>query len=272
MDGLFYTVAILTSFAKLTPQFLGKFCFVKGLDAIDQQFIHYFHTVCILFILIGITIMAKYFNKVALYVNRCIAHVTFLFLLLSYTSITSISLQLLRGVQYDDNDGVFVYLSPHFKYFTHQHAAYGTVALLCGLLITIGLPLSLLIEPCFRKEAIFQTFKPLLDQFQDSYKDSCKWFAANYLLCRSVIMLIAYFGNSDYNNMVYYTQTACIIIVMNHIFFWPYKKYLLNVLDAAILLTILLVVNLSNFDFSKPAMTGLTYTFLFIPLFLVFGH
>ena len=271
MDGLFYTVAILTSFAKLTPQFLGKFCFVKGLDAIDQQFIHYFHTVCISFILIGIVIVAKCFNKVAFYVNRCIAHVTFLFLLLSYTSVTSISLQLLRGVQYDDNDGVFVYLSPHFKYFTHQHAAYGTVALLCGLLITIGLPLSLLIEPCFRKATIFKTFKPVLDQFQDSYKDSCKWFAANYLLCRSVIMLIAYFGNSDYNNMVYYTQTACIIIVMNHIFFWPYKKYLLNVLDAAILLTILLVVNLSNFDFSKPAMTGLTYTFLFIPLFLLFG-
>ena len=271
MDGLFYTVTILTSFAKFTPQFLGRLCFVKGLDAIDQQFIHYAHTVCISFILIGIAFTAKCSKKVAFYVNRCIRCVTFLFLLLSYTSITSTSLQLLRGVQYDDNDGVFVYLSPHFKYFTHQHAVYGTVALLCGLLITIGLPLLLLIEPCLRKEAIYKIFKPVLDQFQDSYKDSCKWFAANYLLYRSVIMLIAYFGNSDYNNMVYYMQTACVVIVMNHIFFWPYKKYLLNVLDAAILLTMLLVINLNNFDFSKPAIIGLTYTLLFIPLLLLFG-
>ena len=193
--------------------------------------------------MIGITLVAKCFKKLAFYVNRCIAYVTFLFILLSYTTITSTSLQLLRGVQYDDNDGAFVYLSPHIKYFTHQHGAYATVALLCGLLITIGLPLSLLVEPCLRKKTIFQIFKPVLDQFQDSYKDSCKWFAANYFLCRLVIMLIAYFGNSDYNNMVYYTQTACVIIVMNHVFFWPYKKHLLNVLDVAILLTMLLVIN-----------------------------
>ena len=104
IDGLFYTVAVLSSFAKLTPQFLGRLCFVKGLDAIDQQFIHYSHALCISFILVGISIAAKYFRKLAFYVNHCISRVTFLFLLLSYTSITSTSLQLLRGVQFDDND------------------------------------------------------------------------------------------------------------------------------------------------------------------------
>ena len=112
IDGLFYTVAVLSSFAKLTPQFLGRLCFVKGLDTIDQQFIHYFHALCISFVLMGIVIAAKYFKKIVLYVNRCISCVTYLFLLLSYTSITSTSLQLLRGVQYDDNDGLFVYLCP----------------------------------------------------------------------------------------------------------------------------------------------------------------
>ena len=268
IDGLFYTVAILSSFAKLTPQFLGRLCFAKGLDVIDQQFIHYFHALCISFILIGIFIAAKYFKKLAFYVNRCISHVTYLFLLLSYTSITSTSLQLLRGIQYDDNDGVFVYLSPHFKYFTHQHAAYGTVALLCGLLITIGLPLLLLIEPFLRKKSGSGI---TLNQFQDGYKDKYQWFAAYYLLCRLVIMLIAFFGNNDYNNMIYYTHTACVIIIMNHIVLRPYKKHLLNVLDTAILLTILLIVNLNNFDFSKSATTGLIYTLLFIPLFLLFG-
>ena len=38
-----------------------------------------------------------------------------------------------------------------------------------------------------------------------------------------------------------------------------------------ILLTILLIVNLNNFDFSKSTTTGLIYTLLFIPLFLLFG-
>ena len=271
IDGLFYTISFLSSFAKLMPQFLGKLCIAKGLDAIDQQFIHYSHAMCISLILIGIAITAKCFRKLAFYVNRCIACVTFLFLVLSYTSVTSTSLQLLRGIQYNDNDGVFVYLSPHFKYFTHRHAVYATVALLCGLAVSIGLPLLLLIEPFLKNKSFLKYFTSVLNQFKGGYKDNHQWFAANYLLCRLVIILIVYFGNSDYDNMVYYTQTACVIIVMNHIFFWPYKKHLLNVLDAAILLTMVLVVNLNNFDFSESATAGLTYTLVFIPLFLLFG-
>ena len=268
---MFYTVATLSSFSKLTPQFLGKLCLAKGLESIDQQFIHYSHTLCISLILIGIVIMAKCFNKVAFYVNRHVTSVTFLFLMLCYTSVTSTSLLLLRGIQFDDVDGIFVYLSPHFKYYTQQHAIYATVALLCGLTITIGLPLLLLVEPFLRKIPIFNYFRRFLDQFQGSYKDKHQWFAANYLLCRLVIMLIAYFGNSDSSNLVYYTQTACVIIVMNHVCFRPYKEQLLNVLDTAILLTMLLVVNLKNADFSESAITGLIYTVLFIPLLLLFG-
>jgi len=273
IDGLFYTVAILSSFAKLTPQFLGKLCIVKGLDTIDQQFIHYSHVVCVSIILIGIVIITNCFKKMTLniYVNRCIARVTVLFLLLSYTSVTSTSLQLLRGIRYDNIDGVFVYLSPHLKYFTHQHAVYASVALLCGLTIVVGLPLLLIVEPFVRNNVIVKKFRPILHQFQDSYKEKYHWCAANYLLCRLVIMLMAYFGNSDYNHMVYYIQTACVIIVMNHVFFQPYKKYLLNALDAAILSTMLLVVNLNNFDFSKSTTAGLIYTLLFIPLLLLFG-
>ena len=271
IDGLFYTVAVLSSFTKLTPQFLGRLCLVKGLDAIDQQFIHYFHVLCISFILITITVAARHFKKLVFYVNRCISRVTFLFLLLSYTSITSTSLQLLRGVQYDDNDGVFVYLSPHTKYFTHRHAVYATVAFLCGLTVVIGLPLLLIVEPLLRKRNILKKFRPLLNHFQDGYKNKYQWFSAYYLLCRLVIMLIAYFGNSDHNNMMYYIQTACVIIAINHVSFQPYKKQVLNVLDAAILLTMLLVVNLNNFDYSQPAMAGLIYTLLFIPMTLLFG-
>ena len=113
--------------------------------------------------------------------------------------------------------------------------------------------------------------KLLLNHFQDGYKDKYQWFAAHYLLCRLVIMLIVYFGNNDHNNMIYYLQTACVIIAINHVSLQPYKKHVLNVLDAAILLTMLLVVNLNNFDFSKHTAAGLIYTLLFIPLIILFG-
>ena len=38
-EGVFQLVTILSSFTKLTPQFLGKLCFIQGLSQIDQQFI-----------------------------------------------------------------------------------------------------------------------------------------------------------------------------------------------------------------------------------------
>ena len=156
-DGMFYTVTILSSFAKFNPQFLGRLCFIKHLDAIDQQFIHYCHVVFISVILLVIYIMAKCNNTVRalVYVNHCIVQVNCFILLLSYTSLTSTSLLLLRAVKFDDNDGLHIYLSPHLKYFANRHAVYAGVAVLCLLLVTIGVPLLFAIND----EIVCQMFK-----------------------------------------------------------------------------------------------------------------
>lgn len=270
-ESLYYVVASLSSFAKITPTVLGRLCLVKGLDAIDQQFIHYSHTLCISVILIGLVFAAKFSRKLHFYVNRCIRLTTVLFLQLSYTPVTSISLQLLRGTQFSGVDGVYVYLSPHLKYFEGRHGAYATIALLCGLVLVIGLPALLLIHPLIKGRARPRLIllQLTLDHFQAGYKEKCRWFAAYYLLCRLVIMLIAYFGNSDYSSMVYYIQTACVIIVLNHICFQPYKNNTVNILDTIVLLIMLLIVNLNNFNFSESAKVGLVVTLILLPLLIL---
>ena len=291
-DGVFYTATILSSFAKLNPQFFSRLCFIKDLDAIDQQVIHYCQMVFVLIILIVIYIMAKCNNRVLVYFNRCIVQVTCFILLFSYTSLTSASLLLLRAVKFNDIDGLYTYLSPHLKYFADRHAAYASMALLCVLLVTIGLPLLLVIEPLLmktfndhlkrntaklhikrfiKKQYCFIRIKQLLDQLQDCYKDQYRWFPAYYLICRLLIMLIAYFANSDYNYMIYYLQTACVVITMTHIWIQPYKNDLLNKLDAVILLIMLLIVNLNAVNFSTSTTTGITIGLLFAPLFLCAG-
>ena len=294
--GVFYTATILSSFAKLNPQFLGRLCFVENLDAIDQQFIHYCHVVFISIIVITINIIARCNNRALMYVNRGTVPVTCFLLLFSYTSLTSASLLLLRAVKFDDIDGLYTYLSPHLKYFANRHAAYASVAVLCVLLVTIGFPLLLVIEPLLVKVFNYQfsknawkkaelqiknttekhiwilRIKQLLDQLQDCYKDQYRWFAAYYLICRLVIMLITYFANDDYNYMIYYLQTACIVTAMTHIWIQPYKNDLLNKLDTAILLIMLLVVNVSAFNFSSTsAIEGVTITLILAPLPLLFG-
>ena len=217
-DEVFYTATILSSFAKLNPQFFGKLCFIKDLDAIDQQFIHYCHVVFVSIILIVIYIMAKCNNRALSYVNRCIAQVTCYFLLFSYISLTSTSLLILRATKFEGMDGLYIYLSPHKKYFADRHAAYASVATLCVILVTIGFPLLLVTEPLvvkrfekhfnknmytwikiFMKKKIIIKIEQLLNLVQDCYKDQHRWFAAYYLVCRLVIMLITYYANNDYN-------------------------------------------------------------------------
>ena len=294
-DGIFYVTTILSSFAKLNPQFLGRLCFIKNLDAIDQQFIHYCHMVFIVIILIGIYILPKCNKRAFFYVKHCIVQVTCLVLLFAYSSLTSTSLLLLKAVKFDDIDSLYIYLSPHLKYYAQRHAVYASVAILCGLLITIGFPSLLVTEPLMmkmfndhlnkkawkiatlrikffmKKQNFFVRIKLLLDQLQDCYKDQYRWFAAYYLICRLVIMLITYFANNDYNNMIYYLQTACVIIAMTHIWIQPYKNDVLNVIDAIILLIMLLIVNLSAFSFSTSTIAGIAISLIIAPLLLLFA-
>ena len=267
-DAVFQVIAILSSFAKLTPQLFGQLCLVEGLSGIDQQFIHYSHALAVSLILLIIVQTTKYSSRLALYVRRCIIRIICLLLLLSYTSLVTTSLQLLRAVHYPGYDGLYVYLSPDMKYFSNRHAFYGVVAVLCGAIVIIGLPLFLLLEPLILSRWFnFIRIKPLLDQFQGCYKDKHRWFASYYLICRQVIILIVYFGNMDYYEMLYFLQTACVIIAMFHIWVQPYTDDFLNAFDGVILLALVLIVHTNSLSFLPSATSVAVVILILLPLF-----
>ena len=267
---VFQLVAVLSSFAKLTPRLFGQLCLVEGLSGIDQQFIHYSHALAVSLILLVIILVTKYSLRFTLFVGRCIIRVICLLLLLSYTSLASTSLQLLRPLTFKDVDEVRTYSSPDIKYFTGRHLVYAIVAILCEVIIVIGLPLFLLLEPFLRRRVNLIRIKPLLDQFQGCYKDKYRWFAAYYLICRQVIILIVYVGNGNYYYMLYGLQTVCVIIAMIHGWVQPYKYNLLNGLDEVILLILVLVVNLNIFSLSSFIPTNyLSVVLIILPLLLI---
>ena len=123
-DGIFQFISVLSSFAQLTPQFLGKLCFVKGLSGIDQLFIHYSHAVAVSLLLLLIVVAARCSARITLFVSRCIIRVICLLILLSYTSIVSTSLQLLRPLKFTNVKEWYTYSSPHIQYFHGRHAVY----------------------------------------------------------------------------------------------------------------------------------------------------
>ena len=65
-DGAFWFASILSSFAQLTPQFVEKVCFVKGLSGIDQLFIHYSHAVGVSLLLLLIVVGVRYSARISL--------------------------------------------------------------------------------------------------------------------------------------------------------------------------------------------------------------
>ena len=267
-DDAFQFVSVLSSFSQLTPQFLGKFCFVKGLSGIDQLFIHYSHAVAVSLLLLLIVIAARCSARITLFISRCIIRVICLLILLSYTSIASTSLQLLLPLRFTDVKEWYTYSSLHIQYFYGRHALYGVVAIFCQLLVGIGLPLLLLLEPVLNKKINFIRIKPLLDQFQGCYKDRYRWFAAYYLICRQVIFLIVYIFSSNYYDMLFYLQTACVVIAMTHMWFQPYRNELLNALDGVLLLLIILEANIYSVPFLKNVTTEISLILVIIPLIL----
>ena len=160
------------------------------MSGIDQQFIHYTHPLAVLVIIVIICQAAKMSYKFSSFISRGIIRSVCFLLLLSYTSVATTSLLLLRSLTFDNVDKVYTYLSPDIEYCHGRHLPYFIVAVLCTLVIVIGLPLLLLLEPFLNHKINFTRMKPLLDQFQGCYKDKHRCFAAHYMMCRLVIIVV----------------------------------------------------------------------------------
>ena len=265
--GLNLTVNIMSSFSKITSQFLGELCLTTGMSGIDQQFIHYIHPSATVVILVVISLLARKSQRVSATISRGIIHVICLLLLLSYTSIASTSLLLIRSLRFHGIDKVYSYLSPDIEYFHDRHLAYGLVAILCTVTIVIGLPLLLTLEPFVNHKVNFIKIKPLLDQFQGCYKDKFRSFAGYYMICRLVIITIVIANSSNDFVAVYMLIVTCAIIALIHLIIKPYDIEILNKLDGIILQLIIIATALPLFDdFDSPLVITIAFVLIILPL------
>ena len=265
--GLYLTTTILSSFSKIIPQFLGEFCLTTGMSGIDQQFIHYIHPSAVILILAIISLLARRSRRISTIISRGIIHVICLLLLLSYTSIASTSLLLMRSIKFLDIDKVYSYLSPDIEYLHGRHLAYAIVAMLCIVSIVVGLPLLLTIEPFLNHKINFIKIKPLLDQFQGCYKDNFRYFAGYYMICRLIVIVIV-IGNSS-NDFIanYMLVIACGLIALVHVMVKPYNNEILNKFDGIILQLIIFTAILPWLDdFTSLAVIIMAFILIILPL------
>ena len=270
--GLYLTVSIMSSFSKITPQFLGELCLTTGMSGIDQQFIHYIHPTAVILIIVMISLLARKSTRFTAIISRGIIHVICLLLLLSYTSIASTSLLLMRSLTFHQIDKVYTYLSPDIEYFHGRHLAYGIVALLCSISMVPGLPLLLTLQPILNRKFNFVKIKPLLDQFQGCYKDNYRCFAGYYMICRLVIITIVIANSSNEMITGYVLIVACGIIALIHLTVKPYNSELLNKFDGVILHFIIFISALPLLDdFDSPLVIIISFVLVILPLIILFA-
>ena len=220
-NELYTTVNIMSSLAKLTPQFLGQLCLVQNMSGIDQQFIHYVHPTVISLILIMIIMLARRSHRVSSFVSRGIIHFICFLVLLSYTSVASTSLLLMRPLKFMNVDKVYTYLSPDIEYFYSRHLVYVITAIIFMVAIVIVFPLLLILEPYLNSKINFIKIKPLLDQFQGCYKDKYRCFAGYYMICRLVIILLVIVKISDDFINQYILISSCALMQLIHVLYSP---------------------------------------------------
>ena len=247
-QSLHTAISVMSSFAKIIPQFIGQLCLTDGLIGIDQQFIHYIHPIAVSFLLVMICLVARCSMTFSAFISKGIIQALCLLLLLSYTSIATTSLLLIRPLTFHDVDKIYTYLSPELEYFHGRHLLYAIVSIIFIIVIVIGLPLLLLLEPFLNRRINFIRIKPLLDQFQGCYKDKYRSFSAYYMICRQVLIVIVIVISSDDFTSRYLLVAACTFIALIHLVIRPYNNNLLNNLDGIILQLMILVVGLSPVD------------------------
>ena len=268
-NELYTVINVMSSFAKVTPQFLGQFCLVEGMSGIDQQFIHYIHPTAISLFLILFTLLARRSHRLSSFVSEGIIHVICCLLLLSYTSVAATSLLLMRPLIFLDVNKVYTYVSPDIEYFHGRHLGYAIVAILFIIVIVIGLPFLLALEPFLNSKVNFIRIKPLLDQFQGCYKDKYRCFAAYYMVCRLAIITIIIANSSNDFIARYLLIATCVAISLIHQIFKPYSNNFLNMFDGAILHLMVLVSVLplveSFNSFNSNMVVGIAFVFVILP-------
>ena len=260
--GKFYTytfeatiLSFLTSIGNLKPPFLQFMKLCLHTEVIDHVFFVYTHPVIVVCLLAVIAVAARRFSKLARLVQRQSSVIICLILLLSYSSISYTSVQLLKPLAVYDRFGNakwHFYWSPSTLFAKEWRVLYVIVAVVCEVIISIGLPLLLLLKPALMSKfnVNLNILKPILDQLQGCYKDEYRWFAAFYLLCRQVIYIADLVSDFLSSSLLLYTTTEkhtsflviTIIITMIHVWCQPYKMKSLNVVDCAILVALIFAI------------------------------
>ena len=189
--------------------------------------------------------------------------------LLTFTSLTETSILILKPIQFDGLNGMYIFFQPDTQYLTDTtHQVLFMLAVFIEIVLTIAVTI-LLLSPCLTRSFNSLKLKPFLDEFHGGYKDRYRFMAASYFTYRQVIFLITLMP-PEYSASAIHSAITIMLIV--HLVLRPYKSILMNIIDGIFLVTLQFVSYVyNNAFFSKENIclyrASITYLLLLFPAF-----
>ena len=217
-------------------------CLFDEVRAIHYEVLHYIYPLAILLLIFTIIKIDELcLRRFQFFSGDAAIQALCIILLISYTSISETSLQILLPLRYyNAGDSTttkewYVYVDPGVEYMDKKHhLAFWLVALVVELCVVLPYALLMLLAPWIMRCINLTRIKPLLDEYQNCFKDEYRWFAGIYLLARQIMFMIS-FVTSRPEVTSYLKQLFCLLLLILTASIQPYRNRLLNLIDILIL-------------------------------------
>ena len=219
-------------------------CFFHGMDANIRAWLQFVFPIYVCGIAIILIILSQYFSVVSKLTGSNAVSVLATLFLLSYAKIlrSVIAAASFTYLVYSDETQHAVWLhNGNINFFTTQHLILFGFAIVVCLLYTIPLTITVVLAPtclqaryCRRVLRWLCKLRPLLDAYQQPYKDKFRHWPGVLLMVR-IVLFVIFACNMNGNpslNLVAITVTVLVLLLLCWNSKRMYKNYLLSVTES----------------------------------------
>ena len=216
----------------------GSWCLWDGMNDLQKTSFGYVAPVYQIFVLF---VFAKLSSRFSIFPGNFFRPFCTI-LVLSYSGIVNVTFKQLNPVYICSEWRV--YMTAGLKFFKGEHIIHASLAIVVLLLVVVPFPIMLSHSSFFtnRSRLFSRISMPLLDVLKSCYHPKRSWFAAYYIVCRLIAVLLHTFI-PEINARHKILQIFCVTVLLLFLYLKPYKSDILTKIDT-FFLSFLVIISL----------------------------
>jgi hypothetical protein len=255
-------------------------CFYNGMDNLDKIAWNYMLPgyIMLFTVLIGQympkSLWTRFFSRENETRRNSIGRAFSFVLVIFYTSITTITLDLMDRDEIEDKN--VVYKAAFIVYLTGKHVYLFLLAIIVLTVFVLPFPIILGFTPFFQKHfprLNLHRLEPILNSMKSGFKENREWFSSFYFFCRLILLVSNLFIKTDVTR-AFFLAMFCTLFLLIFATVQPYEGWTFNFWDLILLANLcfmsitglILQVRLSVTDKIRERLIILFKTLVYLPL------